>query len=264
VRAIQVTASSTAERRRAHDLLARTCVALGQNAEAVRTFLALLSTDPNAPTPQDASPTIRRLFLDAKGQLYPKGVARLRQLPSLEHRLTFELIDPWSEVAKLELHEGAWGGAWTTTVLTPSPTSNVDLKDDTAHCFVAALSASGDRLGALGSLEAPLSCGAQEAPKVAAAAAPPEAVAVSPAPAPAARARWPIWAAAGGAAAFVVLGASLTGAAAANSQAAGTQHFASDARALDVAARTLGITGTIAFCIAAAAAVTAGILFFTW
>jgi hypothetical protein len=251
-RATEVTTSTTAERRRAFDLLARTYVALGQSGEAARTFRALLAADAMAPLPQDVSPTIRRLFLAAKEELYPKGRAELRRLPASGQLLRFELKDPWSEVAGLELHEAGADGAWTSSRLEPSELKNVELKGGTQRCFVVAQASDGRSLGALGTQEEPIVF-LQDAPPP----APPLTVSEAPA-APPQKPHWPVWSAAAGAALFAALGVGLS--VAASSEAQQNPHFGSDLRAVDADARTVGITGVVFFVLAGLAGVTAVLL----
>ncbi len=268
-RATEVSASTVAERRRAHDLLARSLAALGQPDEARRTFVALLSLDSGAPLPADASPTIRRLFVEAKEQLYPRGKASLRRVPAPEPRLTLELSDPWELVARVELR----AEPPATVTLEPATLMSADLPEGTRSATVVALSASDETVGQLG----PLAFGVAElAPRVVAPLAPvapvtpsPVAALATPAtvaadePAPR-RPRWPAIAVAAGSLALLAAGAGLSAAAAADSNAAPAQHFASDTRALDDSARDKGVAGVVCFGAGAAGAVGAAVLFFTW
>jgi len=252
-RATEVNASSQAERRRSHDLLARSLVALGQNEEARRTFVALLASDAAAPLPADASPSIRKLFLEAKEQLYPKGRARLRRVPAPEPRLNVELVDPWELVARVEVRTEPSG----TVTLEPAPLLVTDVPEGTRSATVLALSASNETVGALG----PLAFGRAE-PEPPPALAPVIVVFDEPAPPP--RPKWPIFATAAGSLALIAIGAGLSVAAASDSATAGRQTFASDIRAYDDSARDKGIAGVVCFGAGGAAALAATVMAFTW
>jgi hypothetical protein len=256
-RATEVTTSTPAERRKAFDLLARTYVALGKTNEAGRAFRALLADDAAAPMPQDASPSIRRLFLAAKEELYPKGRAVLRRLPAQGALLRFELVDPWSEVAQLELHESGANGTWTSSTLKPGELNSVDLKPGTQRGFVVAQSADGRSLGTLGTLEEPVVFALEPPPP-----APPLAQADVAGQSAPPKSRWPIWTAGAAAVVFGAIGLGLSAAAQSNAQQ--TAHYASDLRAIDVGARNLGITGVVFFGLAALAAASAVLLVFAW
>lgn len=250
-RATEVSSSTLAERRRAHDLYARALVALGQNEEAARTFVALLSTDPRAPLPAEASPTIRRMFLDAKEQLYPKGKAQLRAVPSPPPRVTAELVDPWEVVSHVELRQQSEEGALQPVRLDAAPLIVADVTEKTTRATLVALTPKGEAVASLGPLKFDVA---------AAVVAPPPLVEAPATSAP----RWPLLVTGGAAVAFLATGAALSAAAASDSNAAAQQHFASDIRAYDDSARDKGIAGVVFFGLAGAAAVTTAVLFFTW
>ncbi len=251
-RATEVSSSTTAERRRAHDLYARALVALGQNEEAARTFVALLSTDPRAPLPAEASPTIRRMFLDAKEQLYPKGRAQLRGVPSPPPRVTAELVDPWDVVSHVELRQQTEDGPLQPVKLEAAPLIVADVTEKTTSATLVALTVKDEAVASLGPLKFDVA---------AAVAAPPQQV---EAPATPAAPRWPLLVTGGAAVAFLATGAALSAAAASDSNTAAQQYFASDIRAYDDSARDKGIAGVVFFGLAGAAAVTTAVLFFTW
>lgn len=250
-RAIEVTASTAAERRKAHDLYARTLVALGQTEEASRTFVALLSVDPQAPLPADASPTIRRLFLAAKEQLYPKGRAQLRQVAAPPPRVTVEVVDPWEVVERVELRQTTAEGELAPVKLKPAALLNMEVEPETTTASVVALSAKNETVAALGPLRFEVVPTAEPVAAEAATAAP-------------GRTRWPVIAAGGAAVALLAIGAALSVAAAAESNTAGQQTFGSDIRRHDDLARDKGIAGAVFLGASGAAAVATAVIYFTW
>jgi hypothetical protein len=270
-RATEVSASTQAERRRAHDLLARTYVALGQNEQATRTFVALLSVDDRAPVPADASPNIRRLFLEAKESLYPKGRAQLRRVPAPAPRVTVELVDPWEQVARVELRQMVRGEPLDPVPLEPAPLMNVEVAPEATSCSLVALSAEGQPMGSLGPLKletaAPVAAVLEPAaaPKAVVGAVPTTApAAVDDTPAPRAPTKWPVIAVGAASLAMLAIGAALSVAAAADSNAAGQLQFGSDIRARDDAARDKGIAGAVFLSAAAVGGAATAVIYFTW
>lgn len=148
--ATQVPGQTQAERREAFDLLARTRAALGDLPAATRTYGELLEKDPSAPAPSDAAPKIREAFRAAKAALFPPGTVRLTRVNAAEGRLGFELFDPWSVVARLDVHEV--GGR----TLSARPEAVVNVRVPFTQAWVEALDASGATVGSLGSAKEPL------------------------------------------------------------------------------------------------------------
>ncbi|MBK7861532.1 MAG: hypothetical protein IPJ65_23540 [Archangiaceae bacterium] len=259
-RATEVSASTAAERRRAHDLLARTYAALGQNEEASRTFVALLSVDARAPLPADASPTIRRLFLEAKERLYPRGRAQLRRVAAPPPRVTVELVDPWELVARVELRQSAGEGALEPVVLEPGALLSGEVVPQATSCSVVALAASGEPVASLGPIT--LSGALTPLEPAGATAAP---VLTVEEGAPAARpARWPVVVTAAASVALLAAGVALTAAAAGDSSSAAQQRFGADVRRLDDAARDKGIAGAVLLGAAVVGGAATAVIFFAW
>jgi tetratricopeptide (TPR) repeat protein len=148
-------ADSTAERREAYDLLARTWAALGDVKQAESTYTQLLAKDPLAPAPAEAAPKIRAAYNSAKSALFPPGTVRLTRVASPANKLKLQLFDPWSAVHKLELHEVDAGKEKTKTHEV-KPAVEIALGATTEQAWVFALSNSGEVLASLGSKSKPL------------------------------------------------------------------------------------------------------------
>lgn len=153
--AFQVPTSTTEERRAAGDLLARSLAAQGRNDEARRVYAELLSKDPSAPPPRDASPKIRALFVAAKEQVFPSDFVAIEPLPAPGSRISARLVDPWSKVARLELVTPGPDGSVLRQPLEPDAGRYAaDLRPGTSY-WVEALSADGQVVARLGSEDAP-------------------------------------------------------------------------------------------------------------
>ncbi len=144
-----------AERREAYDLLARTWAALGDLSQTEAVYAQLLAKDPRAPAPADAAPKIRAAYSSAKTSLFPPGTVRLTRVGGAERHLKLELFDPWSAVAKLELHEDD-GTCDRAKPLAVKPALELTLAPQTQAAWVLALGAKGEPLASLGSKTKPL------------------------------------------------------------------------------------------------------------
>lgn len=90
--------STPKETEAAHDLLARTLLALGRRAEAEDAYVALLTLNANVPEPTNVSPKVKDLFREVKARLYPKGFIRLQQVQSSPEMVVVRIVDPWNLV----------------------------------------------------------------------------------------------------------------------------------------------------------------------
>ncbi|MBX7114126.1 MAG: hypothetical protein K1X64_07300 [Myxococcaceae bacterium] len=248
-RATEVSTSTTLERRKAHELLAKAYLALGDSESAARTLLALLAADPRAPMPNDASPTLRRLFLEAKERLYEHNFVQLKRVYSADRRISAELIDPWEHVTQVELREAAANGPYRVTVLKPAELLTLELQPESSRYFFRALDAEGKEVSALGSEAAPILV---------------DSAATTQVNEGAVKSRWPLWVGVGASVAMLIAGTGLALSAQADSQTAGRQPFASDIRRYDDAAFAKGVAGTVLLGVGGAGGITSGILFITW
>lgn len=223
------------ERRELFDLLARSLAAQGRRAEVESAYAELLTQDAEAPAPANAAPGIREAFRAAKERLYPPDFVKLARQTSAAGTLRVQVIDPWSQVASVALHEAPDAGDFGAREVPRSGQRvEVALSAGTARCFLEARSQDGRVLARLGSAEAPL--------RVATSAL--AAALVQPPPTGEAQARprghrraWLSWAVAGAAVAAGVAGAAFAASSASDWRSASTQRWASDTRALDERAR---------------------------
>jgi hypothetical protein len=88
----------------AFDLLARCQAAMGDARAAERTYSALLTREPHAREPAQASPKIRAAFLKAKQRLYPEDFVALEPLATSSGSLDLRVVDPWGRVKELRLY----------------------------------------------------------------------------------------------------------------------------------------------------------------
>jgi hypothetical protein len=201
--AIQVPTSTQEERRRAHDLLARSLAAQGKLDQAQEVYRALLATDPHAPSPDPAPPRIRARFQAAKESLNPRPFVRLSPRPASPETLAFEVVDPWQVVASLVFFTGPAGGPFTPTSLTRRGDQALGAQPPgprPLHVYAQAADAQGAVLATWRSAESPAAVGAPETSLPAAALV---------REGPSARPRWPAWSSFGAAAAALTVGAAL-------------------------------------------------------
>ncbi len=166
--AVAVPGQTTAERREAYDLLARTRAALGDLAGTSEAYGELLAKDPNAPAPTDAAPKIREAFRAAKTSLFAPGVVKLTRVTAGEGHLAFELTDPWAAVTRLEVHEIA-GNSRNITVTVSERERQAGLFDvkvpaTLVQAWVEAFNGENTVVATLGSLRVPLRLAKSHAP----------------------------------------------------------------------------------------------------
>ncbi len=93
-----------AERRTTFELLAKSQIALGKNAEADEAFARLLSADPQAEEPAGA-PKVKESFRRAKQRLYKDDYVSMKSVTAPEGEVWIEAIDPWHLLSAVEIHE---------------------------------------------------------------------------------------------------------------------------------------------------------------
>lgn len=155
----QVSSSTPAERREVLDLLGRTYLAVGKEKEAAQAFSDLLVDDPHAVLSGSPSPKVRATFLKAKEALYPKPFVRLDVIKDARGPTAVAVLDPWGEVAKVELKLKSGDGAFGTRVL-PVDAGRASLDTELSEGLVGyaqAVSQEGQVLASAGSADAPWS-----------------------------------------------------------------------------------------------------------
>ncbi len=256
--AVEVPTSSIEERRRAHDLLARSLLALGRFEDAEEAYAALLAKDPDAPDPQGA-PKVRETFRRAKERLYPPDMVRLERLPSPPGRLVLEVLDPWSNVRELLLYESKDGAFRPRSLAREGRQAAADL--DRRHgaplrYYVVAVRADGQIAASLGSESQPF--------VVAATAAPPGAVSVERAREPVVvrHVNWPAWALGVTSALAIGAGTAFAFSSAADSAEAARNDVGVERKALDDRAYQKAWAANVL--IGAGVAAGAGAAWFVW
>lgn len=277
--ACEVPSNTADERYQAHDLLARTLSATGRAEAAGEVYRRLLSLDPHARAPVEAAPKIRELFQKAKQTLYSPDYVRLRALPAPPGQVEVEVTDPWGQVSSVWLVEDDGGSSKGPSAPRPerpmarlearvSATLPVPGTGEAGRHTVEARNAEGRTVARLGPLTAaapPLALvPPQPRPELSSLA--PQAMPSSglEARAASARPRWVPWTVAGFAAGAAVAGGVLGANAASEAQAARDARWGSDVNLRNERAQQSATAANVLFVGAAAAGVTAGVLFWVW
>lgn len=263
-RACQVPGNSRAERREAHDLLARALVAEGAMEKAQAVYGRLLQEDPMAPLPEGASPKVKGLFLEAKQKLFPPDFVELGSLLSVLGTIRVGVVDPWERVESLVLFEADEAGAFVSREL--------EVKEAEARAtlrkpgpgalawYVEARRGAGVVLATLGSASNPMVFRGQsaepspEAPNAELAQSP-DGFEGSPAPS------WPAWTALGASALAAGTGVWLVTSSEEAYRAAGRAEGVERMRELEARYRAQAVWGRVALGAALACGATAAVLF---
>ena len=229
--AAQAPTSTREERLLVLNLLGRAQAAQGLSAEAESSFTRLLMLDASAPSPEGESPKIRALFQRAKQRLFPAGFVGLKRAPSLENRLSIEVVDPWGRVGSLAL-------------VGQSGRRALKLKDSQATVELSEAEQRAPEAIEAADLEGKVVARLELLPR-SSPAAPSLPVTSRPLPVMAPRARWPIWTVAALSGAALIGGGGLAIASSGSSASAGRAQFTSDIRSLDARAREEAIYANV-------------------
>lgn len=251
---LDVPTATAFERREAHDLLARVLLAQGRGEEAKQIYARLLSVDPGASSPENASPKVRAAFGAAKKAVFPPDYVRFEERTVRPDRFAADLIDPWGKVALLVVVTVRAEGP-RPELFKPPAVTRLDLPRPDAPFFVEARDREDRVLAQVGTLGAPLAGLEQRASLPVA-----EAISVREERS----GRWVGWGLSAVAVALVVTGAVLAVSSEQDYRAAGESSSAVERRGLDARYRDQAIGSRVALGAGLAAGLGGGWVLWTW